>query len=123
MGHAAACPADRGMIQLAIELPLAGFTLDATAELGGRITAIMGPSGSRKPSLLDVVAGLRRRARGRVVVDGAVLLDTAARVRLAPERRRIGYVPQDAGLFPHLTAGENVAFGARGHRARSGAAI
>ena len=93
------------MIELAIELPLAGFTLRAAARLDGRITAIMGPSGSGKTSLLEVVAGLRRRARGRVVVDGAVLLDSAPGVRRAPERRRIGYVPQDAGLFPHLTAG------------------
>ena len=111
------------MIELAIDLPLAGFTLRAAAQLDGRITAIMGPSGSGKTSLLEVVAGLRRRARGRVVVNGTVLLDSAARVRRAPELRRIGYVPQDAGLFPHLTAGANVAFGARSHRARSQAAI
>jgi molybdate transport system ATP-binding protein len=111
------------MIELAIDLPLAGFTLRASVQLDGRITAIMGPSGSGKTSLLEVVAGLRRRARGRVVVDGIVLLDSRARIRRAPELRRLGYVPQDAGLFPHLTAGENVAFGARGQRSRSQAAI
>jgi molybdate transport system ATP-binding protein len=111
------------MIELAVQLPLALFTLRTDIRLDGRTTAVMGPSGSGKTSLLDVIAGLRRQARGRVVVDGTVLLDSAAGVHLPPERRRIGYVPQDAGLFPHLTAGANVAFGARGHEARLRAAI
>jgi molybdate transport system ATP-binding protein len=111
------------MIELSIDLPLAGFTLRTAARLDGRTTAIMGPSGSGKTSLLEAVAGLRRRAHGKVVVDGSVLLDSAARIRRAPEHRRIGYVPQDAGLFPHLTAGDNVAFGARGRASRARAAI
>jgi molybdate transport system ATP-binding protein len=111
------------MIELAVELPLARFTLRTEARLDGRTTAIMGPSGAGKTSLLEVVAGLRRQARGRVVVDGVVLLDSVAGVRLPPERRQIGYVPQDAGLFPHLTAGANVAFGARGGEERLRAAI
>jgi molybdate transport system ATP-binding protein len=123
VGDTTARQADGGMIELAVELPLARFTLRADARLDGRITAIMGPSGAGKTSLLEVVAGLRRRARGRVVVNGTVLLDSAAGVRRAPEVRRVGYVPQDAGLFPHLTAEANVAFGARGHRARLLAAV
>jgi molybdate transport system ATP-binding protein len=111
------------MIELAVEVPLARFTLRAEARLDGRTTAIMGPSGSGKTSLLEAIAGLRRRARGRVVVDGTVFLDSAAGVRLPAERRHVGYVPQDAGLFPHLTAGANVAFGARGRKACLQAAI
>jgi molybdate transport system ATP-binding protein len=111
------------MIELAIELRLATFTLRTDVRLHGRTTAIMGPSGSGKTSMLEAIAGLRRRARGRVVVDGTVLMDSAAGVRLPPERRCIGYVPQDSGLFPHLTAGANVAFGARGHATRLRAAI
>jgi molybdate transport system ATP-binding protein len=123
MGDATTRPARRGVIELAVELPLARFTLRTDARLDGRITAIMGPSGSGKTSLLDSVAGLRRRARGRIVVDGTVLLDSVAGVRLPPERRRVGYVPQDAALFPHLTAAANVAFGARRQAARVRAAI
>jgi molybdate transport system ATP-binding protein len=59
------------------------------------------------------VAGLRRGASGRVAVDGFVLLDTGRGVVLPPERRRVGYVPQDSGLFPHMSVLGNVRFGAR----------
>jgi molybdate transport system ATP-binding protein len=103
------------MIELGLELPLARFVLRVDARLERAVTAVMGPSGSGKTSLLESVAGLRPRARGRIAVDGTVLLDGAAGVRLPPERRFVGYVPQDAGLFPHLTAGANVRFGAGGH--------
>jgi molybdate transport system ATP-binding protein len=83
----------------------------------------MGPSGSGKTSLLEAIAGLRRAARGRIAVDGEVFLDSRAGVRLPPERRRVGYVPQDAGLFPHLSAHDNVRFGARGDLRRVEAAV
>ncbi len=111
------------MIAFAVELRLARFDLRAEARLGGGVTAIMGPSGSGKTSLLEVLAGLRRRAQGRVAIDGEVVLDTERGVRLPPERRRVGYVPQDAALLPHLTAFGNVRFGARGDRARVDSAI
>ena len=111
------------MIELRLALPLARFALEVEARLEAAVTAIMGASGSGKTSLLEAVAGLRPAARGRIVVSGEVLLDTATGQRLAPERRRIGYVPQDAGLFPHLTAFGNVRFGARGDAARVEQAI
>jgi len=111
------------MIALRLQLPLADFALDLSVELGGRVTAVMGASGSGKTSLLEAVAGLRKAARGKVVLAGEVLLDSAAGVCLPPERRRVGYVPQDAGLFPHLTALGNVGFGARGDAARIEQAI
>ena len=111
------------MIAFAVELRLARFDLRAEARLGGGVTAIMGPSGSGKTSLLEVLAGLRRGARGRVAIGGEVVLDTERGVRLPPEQRRVGYVPQDAALLPHLTALRNVRFGARGDRARVDSAI
>jgi molybdate transport system ATP-binding protein len=83
----------------------------------------MGPSGAGKTSLLEAIAGLRRRARGRIACGDAVFLDTERGVRLDPEERRVGYVPQDAGLFPHLTALGNVRFGARGDEGRVETAI
>lgn len=100
-------------LELDIRLPLARFTLEVGARLDGASVAVMGRSGSGKTSLLEVLAGLRRGARGRVVLDGRVLLDSAARRDVPPEQRRMGYVPQDALLFPHLTAEQNVRFGVR----------
>jgi molybdate transport system ATP-binding protein len=107
------------LIELALELPLARFTLDLQTKLGA-VTTVMGPSGAGKTSLLEAIAGLRR-ARGRIDVDGVTFLDTGAGVRLPPERRRVGYVPQDAALFPHLTVEENVRFGSSAEGAWSAA--
>jgi molybdate transport system ATP-binding protein len=101
------------VIELDFRLPLAPFSLDVQARLEGRAVAVLGPSGSGKTSLLEAITGLRRDARGHIAVEGETLLDTSERVFLPPERRRIGYVPQDALLFPHLTAGANIEFGVR----------
>ncbi len=102
------------MIELAVNLALARFSLRVEVQLTGGVTAIMGRSGAGKTSLLEAVAGLRRHTQGHIVVDEHVFLDTARRVRLSPERRRVGYVPQDTALFPHLSVLGNVRFGARG---------
>jgi molybdate transport system ATP-binding protein len=101
------------MIRLDFETPLARFPLRIRADLGAPVTAVMGPSGAGKTSLLDAIAGLRVVASGRIAIGDDVLVDTAAGVRVPPQRRRVGYVPQDAGLFPHLSVRENVLFGAR----------
>jgi molybdate transport system ATP-binding protein len=101
------------MIEIDLELPLASFALRVAVRLDGGVTAVMGPSGSGKTSLLEAIAGLRRAAMGRIALDGSVLLDSERGLALPPEARRVGYVPQDAGLFPHLTAHANVRFGAR----------
>jgi molybdate transport system ATP-binding protein len=111
------------MIELDLELPLAAFELRVAARLGPGVTAVMGPSGSGKTSLLEAVAGLRRGTRGRIVLDGDVVLDSAAGIARPPEARRVGYVPQDAGLFPHLSAGENVRFGPRADAAAVASAV
>nr|AYM52741.1 molybdate ABC transporter ATP-binding protein [Archangium disciforme] len=103
-------------LSLSIQLPLARFTLEVEARLEGASVAVMGRSGSGKTSLLEVLAGLRRGARGCVEVGGRVLLDSGAGVDVRPEARRMGYVPQDALLFPHLTVERNVRYGVRGAR-------
>jgi molybdate transport system ATP-binding protein len=110
-------------VEIDLTLPLPRFALRVEAALPAGVTAVMGPSGAGKTSLLEAVAGLRPGATGRVAVDGATLLDSAHGVALPPERRRVGYVPQDAGLFPHLSVVENVRFGARADRAAVDAAI
>ena len=94
-----------------LRLPLAGFTLEVDAVLGGRVTALFGASGAGKTTLLEIVAGLRRPAAGRVCVGDRVLTDVAARVAVPPARRAVGYVPQDGALFPHLSVRENLRYG------------
>jgi len=111
------------MIELALELPLASFELKVATRLEDGVTAVMGPSGAGKTSLLEAIAGLRRGVRGRLALGDRVLLDSAAGTALPPEARQIGYVPQDAGLFPHLTARENVRFGAHADAAAVTSAV
>ncbi len=93
-----------------------GFALDAgfTAPETG-VTAIFGPSGCGKSTILAAIAGMLRPQSGRVVLDGAALLDTARGVFVAPERRRCAVVFQDARLFPHLSVETNLRYGL--HRA------
>lgn len=76
----------------------------------GSFTAILGASGSGKTTLLRVVAGFERPDHGEVWL-GDELVDDSATHYLACERRRIGYVPQEGALFPHLSVGRNVGFG------------
>jgi molybdate transport system ATP-binding protein len=100
------------MIELDLRMPLAHFTLEARCTLGANVTAVVGRSGAGKTSLIEAIAGLRR-ASGRIAVDGVALLDTSRGLDLPPERRGVGYVPQDVALFPHLSVRENVRFGGR----------
>ncbi len=106
----------RPTIEIDLALPLDRFELRVAAELGPA-AAVVGPSGAGKTALLESIAGLRP-ARGRVVVAGQVLQDDGAGVRLPPERR-LGYVPQDGALFPHLSVRDNLAFGRRRGAART----
>ncbi len=108
-------------IDLALALPR--FELRVRAELPPGVTTVMGPSGAGKTSLLETIAGLRHGVRGRVQVGGEPLVDTARGLALPPERRRVGYGPQDAALFPHLSVHGNVRFGARADRSAVDAAV
>jgi molybdate transport system ATP-binding protein len=90
-----------------VVLPLAHFTLEVSVELSARTTALYGPSGSGKTSLLEVIAGLRRPASGEIELNGRNVTHTP------PRLRRVGYVPQDDALFPHMTARQNIVYGAR----------
>jgi len=100
-----------------IRLPLQPFTLEVEATLQAAASGICGPSGAGKTSLLELIAGLRRPAAGRVALDGEVLTDirndTARGTFLPARHRRIGYVPQDGALFPHLSVRGNLLYGRR----------
>lgn len=87
------------------------IALDVRLRAGAGLTAIVGPSGAGKTTLLHLVAGLVRPDAGRIAIGEDVLVDTARGTWLPPDRRRIGYVTQDSRLFPHLTVGQNLAFG------------
>ena len=97
--------------QLELRCRSGEFTLDFEAEWDPPAAALFGPSGSGKSTILEIIAGVRRGASGRVVLDGRTILDTERGIEPAARDRWIGWVPQDASLFPHLTVRENVRFG------------
>ena len=101
------------MLEVAIRGRWGDFALDAQFASDARVTALFGRSGAGKTSLVEALAGLRRPASGHITVDGEVLFDAAAGIDLAPEHRRLGYVFQDARLFPHLSVAGNLRYGAK----------
>ncbi len=112
------------MLEIGVTLRLTEFSLDFQIEALEGITVLFGPSGSGKSLTLQCVAGLVRPDEGRIVVGGEVLFDSRAGVELPPQRRRVGYVPQDYALFPHVTVAQNIAFGLDGWpRDRVGQAV
>ena len=101
--------------RLSVEITkrLPEFTLDVAWSAGDGVAVLFGPSGAGKTLTLQCLAGLIRPDTGRIVVDDRVLFDSATGVDLRPQHRRVGYVFQGYALFPHLTVGQNVAFGLR----------
>ncbi len=101
------------MLEVDVARRLGAFAIDAQFEAGPGVTALFGRSGSGKTSIVNMLAGLLRPDSGRIVVDGAALFDRSAGIDVAPERRRIGYVFQDARLLPHIGVRANLEYGAR----------
>jgi molybdate transport system ATP-binding protein len=98
-------------IEVDVAHRLGAFALEARFMSQGRLTAFLGQSGSGKTSLINVIGGLIRPERGRIVVDGTTLVDTAGGIFVPAHRRRVGYVFQEGRLFPHLTVRQNLVFG------------
>ena len=101
------------MLAVEIEKRLGDFTLGARFESAGGITAVFGPSGAGKTTLVNAIAGLIAPDRGRIAIDGTVLFDSERRINLAPHRREIGYIFQEGRLFPHLSVSRNLDYGRR----------
>jgi molybdate transport system ATP-binding protein len=100
------------MTGLAIDFEATGGTLDLAVRLetGRGPLVLVGPNGSGKTSVLLAVLGAVRPRRGNITLDGRTLFDASRDIDLAPEERKLGYVPQDYGLFPHMTVAANVSF-------------
>ena len=98
-------------LEVSARTRLGSFELDASFATDGRLTSIFGPSGAGKTSLINVISGLLRPERGRVVIDGAVLFDSGAGIDVPAHRRRVGYVFQESRLFPHLSVRGNLLYG------------
>jgi molybdate transport system ATP-binding protein len=104
------------MLRVDVTKQLGEFSIEASFTSEGRVTGLFGASGAGKTSLINMIAGLLKPDRGIISIDGETLDDTAARVHVPPHRRRIGYVFQDARLFPHLDVRQNLDYGRRMNR-------
>jgi molybdate transport system ATP-binding protein len=100
------------VIALDFSLRQGSFTLDIHANLERPVTALFGPSGAGKTTVLDAIAGLRTPSSGSIRIEGRTLFERG-RVNLPPHRRHVGYVAQDVALFPHLNVRSNVLYGRR----------
>ena len=101
------------MIEANLSTSRGAFSLVAAFTAGRGITALFGPSGAGKSTVLNLIAGLTRLDEGYIRVDGTVFADTSLGISLPVHRRRIGYVFQDALLFPHLDVRRNLVYGRR----------
>jgi molybdate transport system ATP-binding protein len=101
------------MLAVDVEKRLGDFFLSVRFKTGNGVTAVYGPSGAGKTTLVNMISGLVAPDRGQIAIDGAVLFDSAQRINLPPHRRRIGYVFQEGRLFPHLSVQQNLDYGRR----------
>lgn len=89
------------------------FQLDVAIRTGVRRIALVGPSGAGKTLTVQSIAGLLRPDSGHIRINGSTLYDSGHAVCLVPQQRRVAYLQQDYGLFPHLTVAQNIGFGLR----------
>ncbi len=101
------------MLDVDVEKQLGAFRLSARFAAASGATALFGPSGAGKTSLVNMIAGLVRPDRGAITLDDTVLFDAVKGIDLPPHRRRIGYVFQEGRLFPHLSVWKNLDYGRR----------
>jgi molybdate transport system ATP-binding protein len=101
------------MLEADVEIRRGAFRIEARFASNAPIVSLFGRSGAGKSSVVEAIAGLVRPRAGRISVGERVLFDAARGIDLPPEERRVGYVFQDALLFPHMTVRANLAYGER----------
>jgi molybdate transport system ATP-binding protein len=101
------------VLRVDVSKQLGEFAVEAAFTSEGRVTGLFGSSGAGKTSLINMIAGLLKPDRGSIAIDDEVLDDSATGLHVAAYRRRIGYVFQDARLFPHLDVRKNLDYGRR----------
>lgn len=102
----------RGILEVDIQKQLPSFLLDITFKVDSeRPLGILGTSGAGKTTLLRCIAGLETPDRGRIILNGTILYDSAKKINLPPQKRAVGFLFQDYALFPHLSVADNIAFG------------
>ncbi|NQU10527.1 ABC transporter ATP-binding protein [bacterium] len=89
-----------------------GTTLDVSLTAGAGVTVLFGPSGAGKTTILRAIAGIVAPDAGRITLGDRVFFDSGRRINRPIQQRHVGYVFQESALFPHLTAEQNVAYGA-----------
>lgn len=101
------------MLSVDVEKQLGDFSLAARFEAQSGATALFGPSGAGKTSVVNMIAGLITPDRGRILLDETVLFDSASGANMPAHKRRIGYIFQEGRLFPHMTVARNLDYGRR----------
>ncbi len=101
------------MLAVDVEKELGAFKLAVRFEAAGGVTALFGPSGAGKTTIVNMIAGLLQPDRGSIVLGDKVLFDAAAEISVPPHQRHIGYVFQEDRLFPHLSVRRNLDYGRR----------
>jgi molybdate transport system ATP-binding protein len=101
------------MLAVDVEKRLGDFSIAAQFDTGAGVTALFGPSGAGKTTVVNMIAGLLKPDRGRITLDNDTLFDSGKRIDLPAHRRRIGYVFQEGRLFPHLSVAANLDYGRR----------
>jgi len=98
-------------LEVDVSCSLRAIRIEAAFEAVNGVTALFGRSGAGKTTIINMIAGLIRPEQGRIVANGRVLFDSQKKISLPAHKRRLGYVFQDARLFPHLTVRQNLLYG------------
>jgi molybdate transport system ATP-binding protein len=101
------------VLSVDVEKQLGALKLAVRFQAAGGATALFGPSGAGKTSVVNMIAGLLTPDRGTIAIDDTVLFDAARGIDVPPNRRRVGYVFQEGRLFPHLSVRQNLDYGRR----------
>jgi len=99
------------MLRVDVQKRIDDFTVTAAFTGGEDVTALFGPSGAGKTTVVNMIAGLVRPDRGQIVLNDTALFDSKVNINVPAHRRHIGYVFQEGRLFPHLSVAHNLGYG------------